>query len=157
MNLSDVHAARMVKANNAVRTLSGSEHLIVLRKFSAPADADIDQTWKEVSLKPQRPSVEQTILAKVRALSDAEMASTEFGMIKRGDLFVTVDPDIQVVNFDEMRFLTDSLLDDGTSISNTWDYTVYEVKRTDFSSITVARTFVARRKVEQTPGGVQET
>jgi hypothetical protein len=157
MNFADVHASRMLNANNGIRTTAGSDHLIILRKFVKPKPTEIDQTWKEVPLKQQIPYKEQTVLAKVRPLSDAELTSTEFGMIKQGDLFVAVDPTIEVLTFDQMRFQTDSLLDDGSTVSNTWDYTIEEVKRTDFATLKIAQTFIARRKVEQTPGGPQQT
>lgn len=157
VNFADVHAARMLNANNAIRTTAGSDHLIILMKYVAPKKSEIDQTWKEIPLQQQIPWKTQMVLAKIRPLSDAELTSTEFGMIKQGDLFVAVDPTIEVLTFDQMRFQTDSLLDDGTTVSNTWDYTIQEIKRTDFATVKIAQTFIARRKVEQTPGGPQET
>ncbi len=148
---SDVRAAKMVDNNRLTRTLAGSEHRLMLRRFKKPI---IDSDYKEATNTDQRPVVEQTILAKVRALSENEMVSTEVGMIKRGDLFIMVDPDLIVTNLDEVRFMVDTQLED-LSISMTWDYTIFEVMRTDFSDLAVGRSFIARRKMQQTEGGSQ--
>jgi hypothetical protein len=146
----DVQAAKMVRADNNIRTLAGGEHWILLRKFTPPV---LDPVWKEDSKDQQTPSQEFAVLAKVRALSENEMVSTEVGIVKKGDLFVAVDPGVQVMNLDEMRFKVDTVLDGGVGVANTWDYVVHDVKRTDFGGVTVAKTFLARRKTEQTPGG----
>ncbi len=146
----DVQAAKMVRADNSVRTMAGSDHWVMLRKFTP---VDMDPVWKEASRTQQAPSQEFAILAKVRALSENEMVSTEVGIVKKGDLFIAVDPSVSVVNLDEMRFKVDTQLDGGIGISNTWDYTVHDVKRTDFGGVTIAKTFLARRKLEQTRGG----
>lgn len=148
--LGHVQASRMITADNSIRTLAGSEHWVVIRKFVAP---ELDPTWKEDPMAQQTPSKEFAILAKVRALSENEMLSTEIGMIKKGDLFIAVDPAAQVLNLDEVRFRVDTQLDGGVGISHTWDYVVHDVKRTDFGGMTVAKTFLARRKTEQTAGG----
>ncbi len=140
----------MIRADNAIRTLAGSEHWVLLRKFVPVA---LDPTWKEDSRQQQAPSQEFAVLAKVRALSENEMVSTEVGIVKKGDLFIAVDPSVSVVNLDEMRFKVDTQLDGGMGISSTWDYTVHDVKRTDFGGNTIAKTFLARRKMEQTRGG----
>lgn len=146
----DVQAARMIKADNSIRTLAGSEHWIILRKFTP---VELDPVWKEPTKLQQTPSKEFAVLAKVRSLSENEMVSTEVGIVKKGDLFVAVDPGIQVINLDEMRFRVDTQLDNGVGVSHTWDYTVHDVKREDFGGNTISKTFLARRKLEQTQGG----
>jgi hypothetical protein len=154
MFFRDVQSAHMIRADNAIRTLAGSDHWIMLRKFSPPT---LDPIWKEDSQEQQAPLLEFAVLAKIRALSENEMVSTEVGIVKKGDLFVMVDAGINVVNLDEMRFKVDTQLDGGLGISNTWDYTIYEVKRTDFGANTISKTFMARRKLEQTKGGSRDT
>lgn len=149
MNFTEVQAAKMVRNNNQLRNLAGSDHKILLRRFTKPV---IDNDFKEASRIQQTPTIEMVVLAKIRMLSENEMVSTEVGIVKKGDLFVMVDPDLIVTNLDEMRFLVDTQLEN-TNILHTWDYTIFDIKREDFANLAVGRTYLARRKMEPTKGG----
>lgn len=151
MNLSEVHAARIIKGNKEVRTISGSMHRVMIRRFKKPV---LDDDYKEAIITDQVPTVELAVLAKVRALSEREMTSTEIGYIQKGDLFVEVDPDVMVGMLDEMRFTVDAIVD-GEAISRTWDYVIKDIKHGEFSHNVVSKSFVASRKMEQTAGGTK--
>lgn len=151
MNYSGVQAAKMRRQDNLLRTITGTQHRILLRRFVEPTEEEFSDIYKEASRKSETPSKEEVILAKVRPLSDTEM-TTEIGMYVKGDLVISVGAEVRVTNLDEVRFVTDSVVE-GSQVRKDWDYVVHESHPTHFSDLSVAQTFIARRKAVATDGG----